>query len=445
MLVANRYKIIGVVTAIFLMLTISVAAQPGLVDAAFNLKDVVKPKGFNAPVMCSVTQPDGKVLLGGFFFIADGTKKLGIARLNIDGSLDNGFNVDFRLPEYSSTAWAVYSMALQADGKIVIGGQFSNIGGLSRNNIARLLPNGDVDSSFNPGSGFNSTLLTVKCQNDGKVVAGGFFTTFNSIAASGLVRLKHDGSFDDTFSTTGWGSGSVRAIEISTDGKIYVGGFQLKRLLANGEVDASFTSGFTKSVQALQLQQDGKLLVGSNTISAGTNSLARLMPGGSIDGSFNPPVIDGTTNHFQILPANKILVLGSFAEKAMILNDDGSKDAAFAIAANSTYNQKFSTSSLFGGKLLLAGDVTFYASYDTKRIALFDFNGVLDSVFLNPALGINHASSNIVVQTDQKVLIAGQFNFYNGNRRNFLARLHSNGELDSSFAPGTGADYFVNG
>ena len=100
-----------------------------------------------------------------------------IARLNADGSVDASFNPDAN--------GAVNSLAVQPDGKVLVGGFFTTIGGQTRNNIARLNADGSADASFNPVA--DNTVISLAVQPDGKVLVGGNFTT----VGGQQLRLAH--------------------------------------------------------------------------------------------------------------------------------------------------------------------------------------------------------------------------------------------------------------
>src|SRR5205814_2235697 len=124
-------------------------------------------------------QPDGKILIGGAFTAVNGAPRNYLARLNADGSVDSGFN-PAPIADYVRFKPSVQSLALQADGSIVVGGQFTDVGGASRNRIVRLNADGSLDPTFDPGSGANSTVSTLAMQADGKIIAGGDFTNIVS-------------------------------------------------------------------------------------------------------------------------------------------------------------------------------------------------------------------------------------------------------------------------
>ena len=126
--------------------------------------------GANGDVSALVVQSDGKIVICGDFTTVNGTARNRIARLNSDGTLDFTF-----LATGSGANFAVNAAAFQSDGKIVIGGRFTTINGTTRNRIARLNSDGTLDASFlAAGSGVNGDVFSLALQSDGKTVIGGF-------------------------------------------------------------------------------------------------------------------------------------------------------------------------------------------------------------------------------------------------------------------------------
>src|SRR5207249_2251470 len=134
-------------------------------------------------------QSDGRVLIGGAFTAVNGVSRNGIARLNADGSLDNGFQNGLSgvtLPPYVG---AVYALAVQSDDKVLIGGEFTTVNGESRTNFARLKADGTLDSGFQNGlSGANSSVVSVAVQSNGMLLIGGYFTTVNGVSRNRVAR-----------------------------------------------------------------------------------------------------------------------------------------------------------------------------------------------------------------------------------------------------------------
>src|SRR5690554_1434460 len=107
--------------------------------------------------------------------------------------------IDFSFDPQLGASGVVNTMVLQPDGKIIIGGNFTSYDNVTRTRIARVNSDGSLDTSFDPGTGFNNEVHTIILQSDGKILVGGRFTSYNGIDVGRIVRLNPDGSMDDTF------------------------------------------------------------------------------------------------------------------------------------------------------------------------------------------------------------------------------------------------------
>ncbi|MBA3900534.1 MAG: T9SS type A sorting domain-containing protein [Bacteroidetes bacterium] len=163
-------------------------------------------------------QSDGKIIVGGEFSSFNGTPKSGIARLNTNGSLDASFASGFG---FDGT---VYSTVIQSDGKILAGGLFDFFNGTPVSKIVRLNANGSLDTSFDPGTLKNGVIYSISIQNNKKILVGGAFSFSGGTNITNFARLNPAGGLDNTFDTgTGFQS-DVRSIELQNDGKIIVAG-----------------------------------------------------------------------------------------------------------------------------------------------------------------------------------------------------------------------------
>jgi uncharacterized delta-60 repeat protein len=158
------------------------------VDTGFDMT-----YGPNDVVNLAIPQSDGKVVIVGYFTVVKGTTLNRVARLSADGSVDTSFN--FPVGPNADVLCAV----VQPDGKILIGGFFTNVNGVARNRIARLNLDGGVDSGFDPGTGVSSGVFSMALQTNGQVVIGGGFTNVNGVARRRVARLNSNGSLDPSF------------------------------------------------------------------------------------------------------------------------------------------------------------------------------------------------------------------------------------------------------
>lgn len=169
-----------------------------------------------------------RILVGGAFVASHGRTRYGITRLRQNGSSDSSFDVGLGV-ERAMGPGSVYAMALQPDGKILIGGNFTRMQGVPLNRIARLNPNGALDDAFAIGDGVGgpagTTIFAIAVQADGKILVAGTFSAFNGQGRSNIARLNRDGTLDTSFVTPQSFDGSVNALFISPTGRIAIGGY----------------------------------------------------------------------------------------------------------------------------------------------------------------------------------------------------------------------------
>ena len=262
-------------------------------------------------------QADGKILAGGDFTSIGGQTRNSIARLDATTGLADSFN-----PNANNF---VRSIAVQADGKILAGGDFTNIGGQTRNYIARLDAVTGLADSFDPNA--NSAIRSIAVQADGKILAGGGFTTLApnggaAVTRNSIARLETDGRLDQTLNL-GIAGSFVFATAVQADGKILIGGSfttvlgvtrnNIARLNTDGTLDTTFSPNADSDVYAIAVQADGKILVGGffSTIGGQTRSfIARLNPDGTAD-SWNP-ITNNEVNTIAVQADGKILAGGNF-------------------------------------------------------------------------------------------------------------------------------------
>lgn len=170
------------------------------------------------PVYAMTLQTDGKLIIGGTFTESAGYSRKGIARLAATGLPDNTFNPG------AGIVGAVYSLSMQSDGKIIVGGSFSSYNGLSANNIVRMESNGTIDNTFNTGVGFNDNVYTTKVQTDGKVIVGGNFTSYKGSSVLRLVRLQTDGALDPLINPSLGPNKAIRTLSLQSNGRMMIGG-----------------------------------------------------------------------------------------------------------------------------------------------------------------------------------------------------------------------------
>lgn len=367
-------------------------AQVGLTDPGFNIGSGFGPDQWTGKCEVIVQQSDGKLIVGGQFTEFNGQSAPYIVRLNLDGTPDTGFSSQFQ----ASWGYNVRAIALQDDGKILIGGTFNEINGVTRNRIARLNSNGTLDESFNPASGFNQEVTAIDIQEDGKILVGGLFTTFDYIwggsqtPARGLARLNSNGSLDTSFDSgngfagsTGIGQRRIHKILVQPDGKILVSGH------------FSIYNDQT-AILLLRLNTDGTV---DDTFNANDNFSK------AVDGFY------GQVYDMALLPDGKIMIAGNYLGNANGLDrlkSDGSLDDSFKITPAISDNRSYSVGVQSDGKIV-AARVNFGIASEAFVVERYNTDGTLDAGF--PRKFLNNDVTDLVVQKDGNITLVGYFNY----------------------------------
>jgi uncharacterized delta-60 repeat protein len=338
--------------------------EDGSVDNTFGSGGwVTTDFGGNDGATSMVVQPDGKIVLAGYSIVG-GNGVFAIARYNTNGTLDNTFDGDGKATLSFGSDDAAYALALQNDGKLVVGGR-ARIGTDYVFALARYNTNGTLDNTFD-GDGRVTTNLgntsgvdaiySAVVQNDGKIVVAGSSFDGISITYFGLARYNTNGSLDNTFdwdgtaltSLTGNGNDAAYAVTVQTDGKIIAAGsafngtnFDLGMVRYHpwGELDNSFDGdgrvltnlahNGNEEIYAIGQQSNGKILVAGYTdYGFGSDRdfvVGRYNADGSLDGSFGS---GGTT----IIDFGADDIGYSFASQGVNLVVGGTSGTSLALA-----------------------------------------------------------------------------------------------------------------
>ena len=505
----------------------------GRVDPSFETGT-----GPNRQVNDFVLLPDGKIIIAGNFDIVDGTFIRALARLNSDGNLDATFvpesgldlprivarqsdgallitqssapflkrltpdgalDPTFNQPNVSNF---VNAIAVDSSDRIILGGSFTGIGGTSRNRIARLLPDGSLDTSFDAGAGANNTVFSVLPDIDGTIyIGGGFFNVDNTArrfvarllddgsldtsyvanlnaqccrafslalqpdgqllvggdftdsaaGVNGLARVDVNGQLDSSIQTPTGNFGIVEAIAVQADGQILFGANQLLRLNITGELDVDLDpqNGPDANIDAVSWQTPADSLIGgdfTNYNGTAQNRIARLTSSGALDGDFM--IGDGANDLIRQLTIGldqSVLVGGSFSQF-----DGQPTDALAHLAANGSLNSTFmpdfastgvimDSVALPDGKFVVVGTFTQVDGVTRNRIARLNADGTLDTTF-DPGSGANGPINAIALTPNDRYWIGGDFTSYAGEPRGRVARLFSSGALDFPGSFTTSAD-----
>lgn len=392
----------------------SFASVPGTLDTTFNAGGIEPGTvsttigsftGFSLGQSVAI-QPDGKIVVAGYVDVGGGVTNFAVARFNTDGTLDATFNATGPLPGTVSTPIENFtgssqglSVALQQDGKIVVSGNVNIGGGVTNFAVARFNTNGTLDTTFNaagPRPGTVSTPIdnftgsssgqSVAIQQDGKIVVAGYVDTGGFITNIALARFNTNGTLDTTFNAGGFRPGT----------------------------EAKTVTGSTSSDgMSVALQQDGKIVVAGDATVGGLSevAVARFNTDGSFDTTFNATgtlttTIDSLPNAFGravgIQQDGKIVV-GGFVFDAGLLQ--------FAVA-------RFLTNG--------APDSTLNAEGTTQPGT--------EIITISSALFAEDLSVAIAMQ-NEKIVLGGVAAFGPGDFKFAVARLLTNGALDTTFNP----------
>ena len=346
----------------------------------------------NGPVYTTTLLTDWKYLVWGAFSWYNGTATNRITRLNNNGTIDTSFNSGGQRANN-----IVRTTQQQSNGKYIIWGNFTWYDGVSINRIARLNTDWSLDTTFNPGSWLNTTVISTFLQSDDKVIIMWSFTNFSGTVRNRIARLNTDGTLDTTFNPGTLANATVYNLVQQPDTKYIVGGHfttfnwtartRIARITTWGVLDLTFgaTTGANNYISSMALQPDGRIIVG------------------------------WLFTWYNSLPINRIARLTSWWLLDTTFNSGG-------VGANELI---WSVRLQSDGKILIWGAFTAYNWVPVSGIARLHPDGSLDTTF-NP--GWLWANSDVyrngmILQSDGKILIWGNFSWYNGTWVGYITRL----------------------
>ncbi|HXI51135.1 MAG TPA: hypothetical protein VNH84_06510, partial [Candidatus Saccharimonadales bacterium] len=379
----------GSVTSEVATLTVTAAAAGvGKTDLDFG-----RGAGVDGAVACSVATLDGKVIIAGLFRHVHGVPRTFIARLHTDGSLDESFDagpIQLGLP--ARYGLGIVAMAADNQGRVYLGGSFTNIQGAMRRGIARLNPSGQLDTTYAAGTGADATVLDLALQPNGTLFIGGEFLSVEGTQRLGIARLDSAGHLDPSFAPV---------IPITASTVVY----------------------------ALGLQTGGGILASGDLLSLTGGHLVRFKQNGATDTAFTPGIsIERAPRALTVEPASgrvyltmgPIIVAGGLGERILGLNSNGSLIASFRPDGYALGSVR--RLALDGcGRLLVGTTSTNVNGLRRTHLARILPDGNLDPEF-NPTLD-GTVTSILPRPWDDSVFVAGGFSFANGVRRRGFAQL----------------------
>lgn len=378
--------------------------------------------GTDREVFSFCTQNDNKIILGGAFNYYNGLTRNKIVRLNSDLSIDSTFDVGTGIVQDQNGVGSVFSTLLQSDNKIIVAGGFNKYKNTSVNApLIRLLPNGDLDTTFVTPvfQSISSTLVplvySIALDNNKIVAVGEFKVVHNGVTYNRVVRLNADGSIDASFNHV---FNSQQSIDYSS--------FRCVRV------------------------NSGKVLVsGSYSLNSGSNlrGMVRFNSDGTMDQTFNQNAyVTGGIVNFEIIPStNKIIAGGNFTtydgysrKNIVLLDSNGYVDASFNPGSGfesemAGRQSRVNTIALLPGiGFYIGGHFDKYNGNNVDNVCKIGLDGVLDSGFSTGSGFVGYYTRHIdddsvlhaiKLQSDGKLLIGGFFHSYNGQNRSNFTRL----------------------
>ena len=377
-------------------------------------------------------QPDGKFIIAGSFTSVGGVSRARIARVESDGKLDLSFD------PHAGPNGDVTALALQKDGKVVIVGNFTSVGGLARAKVARLNTDGSVDSSYTPGIGPDGEANALLLDPDDRAIIGGGFQSWDGIQRHFLARLTSNGSLDPAFdagahfATFPNAPSTVAKFALQSDGRLIVGGFfvaegiyDLVRVAPDGTVDTSFQARGV-SIQNIIVQPDSKIVISGGFLSPNRESisLARFNVDGSFDPTFKYGVNGGLGSVMRLQPDGKLLIVEQQASPLIRLNTDGSLDPSFyASPSGDNLRGILCFEVLRDARVIVAGEFTAVNNWPRENVARVFNNGRVDPGFIvatgaspTRSVGLNF-STRMKTGTGDDALIGGFMIGGNGTKK----------------------------
>lgn len=424
----------------------------------------------NYPCYDIVVQADGKILISGDFTEVNGNPGKAVARLLADGSTDTTFNPPpfVNVDQWGNlTSVSGRTLALQPDGKIWVGGAFTGVGSYSYTGLVRLHADGQVDPTLIPGTAFtgyqSSKVTEIALQPDGKLLVGGTFKWYNGQDLGHLIRIEPNGFVDTTFASgdglrlvppySSAGDPGVNDLDLFPDGRIAVVGeftrynFQWRPgiivLNADGTVDNNyqFGQGINPPPRAVLAMPDGSMIInGTGTYNGSLHlkGVTRLHANGSVDPAYKPGVSGGgalarlgdgrvaASLHFGQLP--------SYRQGIALIHADGSLDHTFGGGSGVT-GMVYAVSELPNGKLMVHGRFGYLGGHWSPFLGRLMPDGSADPTFtldgkVQLVSGASASMGKCAVRPDGRALLMAALNDGTGFR---LHQFLPTGTLDPSF------------
>lgn len=406
----------------------------------------------NGTIACAMYDTNGALVVAGSFTSVQGRPIKRLARYHPDGQLDTSFATS------GGPSGPVTALEIATDGAIFISGDFFAYGGMPRTRLAKVLPSGVLDETFDPGQSIDYPAVNIRSGSDGSLLIEGGFIHYQGVACDGMVVLSSNGAPLHFVGTGSGTSGDITDVVYRPGERIIIAGYvnrwleepcrYMEALMPDGSIDLSFNSctGANGRLGALAVQSDGRILIGGdftryNGIPRGR--IARLEPTGALDLSFDPGLgADGSVESISVLADGRVLLTGHFnriqnvgRSRIAILSPTGELDASF----QTQFIGHVSCAHIMpDGRILIGGSLQVYGDTVVRPVLRIHPNGAVDQSF-DAGTVINTLPPRMIVQQpDGRILVVGQFHTWNGAPGRGIVRLYPDGSRDMSFDTGTG-------
>lgn len=414
--------------------------------------------GANAAIRDVAVQSDGRILIVGDFITVGGAVRIHVARLLSNGSLDPSFT------QPTTIDGSVHCVRIQNDGKVLIGGAFTQVTGLPRACIARLNTDGTIDTSFDPGTGVTGMapmdgtgplVNDIAVQSDNDIILVGAFDTFNGIPRGSIARVHSDGALDLDYTLAGGTQREVKTCELRSGDRLLIAGLFMdlgagvQQLLPDGSADPIFSPGFhTNSVHFARAIGDGKCIVSGSfrnfEVDPPLAGFEMLDAEGKIHWPFTPGSgLNEIPWDILVQEDNKILVGGQFTRYngehdpwLIRLLSNGDRDADYPVGAGPNQQVRI-IAAMNDGRIYIYGRFTAVDGTPCHGLARLHPDGGVDASFNAGPVTSERLDpvKDMAVMGDGRLVIVGEFTAVDGVARNCIARLQLNGDVDLSFNP----------
>lgn len=353
-------------------------------DGGFSEKIGTGPGGGVIHVLKAI--PSGALYVAGAFTTFKGSMASRIVKLE-----DDGTRATFNVPGLGAAT--IYAVETDASGRVLIGGEFTVSG---RSNIARLQPTGGLDNTFNPGTGSDGPVMSIRVLASGKILAGGYFQSVNGTPTPHLARFLANGTLDPVAGTP---DGAVDGIQ-----PLQNGGFAATGAMSGG---VAF------------LDSDGEMS-GSQPAVPWDASVAPVVAG----------LMDlGEDNYF--LWGTFATETGAASRGALIMSGDGTPVDGWGAWNRATVFAQWRDGD---GSLFVGGDFSHVDGKPRNGLAKLLPGGTLDEDF-QPELGPDAATIYALAPHQGKLLVGGSFVFFDFSQDwgNLVRLAKDTGSLDTDF------------